>query len=138
MQPGKSRDSLQASKSQENFEIMEEDHQEVAATKVMSTPRSSQCVKDVEKKKQELLSTCIKVLENPQLPQQCHFSRYVSEKLHKFHTRTRAIAEKCIVTYFLIWKSMVHSLSITSLCKEISIFLNIATLVMVWHSPEMQ
>ena len=117
LQPGKSRDSLQASKSQETFDIMEEDHQEVDATRGKSTPRSSQCVKDEEKRKKELLSTFMTVHNKPQLSQHCHFQLYVSGKLHIFDKRT---------------KSMVHSLSITNLCREMSIHPNIATLVMAF------
>ena len=54
----------------------------------------------VKSSKTELISTCIQVLKEPSYAQaevtQCHFSKYVSEKLASFDKRTRLIAEKRI------------------------------------------
>ena len=56
----------------------------------------------MEARKENFLSTCVKVLRETTCPQpvpikeQCSFSKYVSEKLETFDRRSRMIAEKRI------------------------------------------
>ena len=66
------------------------------------SPKSSRTSHEVAKRclessKTKLISTCIQVLKEPSNAQegvtQCHFSKYVSEKLASFDRRTRLIAE---------------------------------------------
>ena len=52
------------------------------------------------KDRNELLSTCVKILKEPllepQAKQQCPFSLYITEKLSGFYKRLRMISEKHI------------------------------------------
>ena len=92
MQAGKSKDNLPDECIQMNAD---DDVSERSSSK--GTPKTSK--KCLESRKQDLISTCIQVLREPLTPQaelqnQCHFSKYVAEKLANFDKRTRTIAEK--------------------------------------------
>jgi len=108
MQVGKSKDNLpdcQSSSSRGSFDSfgkdaspeMEEDKAPVRSRK---SSRTSHEVKrwSLKSSKTELIPTCIQVLKEPSNAQdgvtQCHFSKYVSEKLLSFDRRIRLIAEE--------------------------------------------
>ena len=110
MQAGKSKDNLpdrQSSSSPESFDSISEhgspemgkDEPPVRSRK-FSKPSNEVSKRCLESSKTELISTCIQVLKEPSNVQaevtQCHFSKYVSEKLASFDRRTRLIAEKRI------------------------------------------
>ena len=100
MQPGKSRDTLQVTtpsvsdNSSQSFE--DENSSPIVPNHGVRSSKSS--MKSLMEQKQELLSTCIKVLKEPieQKATVCHFSNFVAEKLSQMDKRTRAIAEKRI------------------------------------------
>ena len=100
MQPGKSRDNLKGflheTSSQESEKSIENEEPTVPKTRI--PPKASKKV--LEAKRQELLSTCINVLKEPQASQNtvksCHFSLFIAEKLGKMDHRSRTIAEKRI------------------------------------------
>ena len=110
MQAGKSKDNLpdrQSSSSPESFDSFSEDagpemEKDEAPVRSRKSSRTSHEVakRCLESSKTELISTCIQVLKEPSNAQegvtQCHFSKYVSEKLASFDRRTRLIAEKRI------------------------------------------
>ena len=112
MQAGKSKDSLPSrSSSPESLDfddslddstsisVNEED--EIPSLPCRGKGKSRKRSADFESKaKNELLSTCVKVLKEPlpepQAKQQCPFSLYIAEKLSGFDKRSRMIAEKRI------------------------------------------
>ena len=110
MQAGKSKDNLpdrQSSSSPESFDSISEDaspemEKDEAPVRSRKSSKTSHEVakRCLESSKTELISTCIQVLKEPSNAQegvtQCHFSKYVSEKLANFDRRTRLIAEKRI------------------------------------------
>ena len=110
MQVGKSKDNLpdcQSSSSRWSFDSFSEDaspemEEDKAPVRSRKSSRTSHEVerRSLKSSKTELISTCIQVLKQPSNAQdevtQCHFSKYVSEKLTSFDRRTRQIAEKRI------------------------------------------
>ena len=107
MQAAKSKDNLSPDQellnnTQDKFD--QESLSSASPTEILeATPRiSKKARKSMEARKENFLSTCVKVLRETTCPQpvpikeQCSFSKYVSEKLETFDRRSRMIAEKRI------------------------------------------
>lgn len=99
MQAGKSKDSYRPNGEMEKITDQQQCDKVVEVDGII-TVKPTASKKQLEEKKQELLSACIKVLKEPLKPEaefkQCHFSLYVAEKLASFDKRTRMVAEKRI------------------------------------------
>ena len=106
-QAAKSKDNLSPDQELLNNTQDEFDQESLSSaspTEILeATPRiSKKARKSMEARKENFLSTCVKVLRETTCPQpvpikeQCSFSKYVSEKLETFDRRSRMIAEKRI------------------------------------------
>ena len=110
-QAGKSKDNLCPDQellndTQDEFDQESLSSASPACSEILEpTPRISKKVrKSMEARKENFLSTCVKVLRETTRPQpqplpikeRCSFSKYVSEKLATFDRRSRMIAEKRI------------------------------------------
>lgn len=105
MQPGKSKDNIQGHEENEQssppletgFDLEESSISRASSSSSSSTPKATK--KSLDSKKQELLTTCINVLKQPEPKQKeesSYFSLYITEKMSKFNARDRLIAEKKI------------------------------------------
>ena len=104
MQLGKSKDNLQGQEDKEQISSTEAStHSEDFSTPVSwpnsgsITPKATK--KSLDIKKQELLTTCINVLKQPEpkpKKTRSYFSLYITEKPSKVNARDRLLAEKRI------------------------------------------
>ena len=105
------RDSLSPAPSDELCELDTVSVSSTASDSSLVTPqrRSSKqsSKKSLDTKKEEFLTTCIQVLQEPIQPKaetqpQCPFALYIARKLSGLDRRSRAIAEKRISDIYLI------------------------------------
>ena len=99
------RDSLSPAPSNELCELDTESISSTASDSSLVTPQrgssKQSSKKSLDTKKEEFLTTCIQVLQEPIQPKaetqpQCPFALYIAQKLSGLDRRSRAIAEKRI------------------------------------------
>ena len=102
--PRKSMDSLTVTVDDENQGVRHKISSNIedsssSSSLSLSTPKIN-TKRSTEAKKQELLTNCIDVLQQPiskpKEKEECHFASYIAQKLDFFDKRIRAIAEKRI------------------------------------------